>query len=110
MKIDPTDPPDDVKKDLLRTLAFALGLIVILLLNACATRSNSLELGAGYNRHIDVGTNPQSIIRYRNEPRDNGSGWVVEYDHHSSFREGYPFNTRPEDLTDQFSVIYRWVF
>lgn len=85
-------------------------LVLAVLLVGCATRQNAIELGMGYDKHIDEGVNPQSVIRYRNEPRGAGSGWVFEYDHHSSITEGAPFNRRPEDLTDQYSVIYRWVW
>lgn len=90
-----------------------LATIVIILaasLPACATRQNVLELGVGYDKNIHAGHNPQSVIRYRNEPQGGGSGWVAEYDHHSSFADGPPFNGNKEDTADQMSVIYRWVF
>jgi len=84
-------------------------LAAVVAFSGCATHQHVLELGAGYDKHIDEGKNPQSVIRYRYEPR-TGSGWVLEFDHHSSFTEGQPFNDRPEDLVDQYSVIYRIVF
>lgn len=87
----------------------SVGALVLLLLVGCATRVNVVELGVGYDKKLDQGTNPRSVIRYRNEPQA-GNGWVFEYNHHSSFREGRPFNDRPEDLTDQYSFIYRWVW
>lgn len=64
-----------------------------------------LDLGLGYDRHIDEGTNPQSIIRLSCQVADD---WHVEYSHHSSVRNGFPFNNKPEDLTDQLSVVYRF--
>lgn len=85
-------------------------LLILLLLPACATRQNVIELGAGYDKNIHAGRNPQSVMRYRNEPKGGGAGWVFEYDHHSSFQDGKPFNDNPEDTADQVSIIYRWVF
>ena len=85
-------------------------LVVATLLGGCATRQNAFELGAGYDKHLAAGENPQSVIRYRNEPRGAGGGWIFEYNHHSSFKDGAPLNDRPEDLTDQYSAIYRWVW
>lgn len=64
-----------------------------------------IELGAGYDHHIDEGTNPQSVIRFRLEW--SNSPWVVEFNHHSSFANGWPFNDKPEDLVNQWSIIYR---
>lgn len=93
-----------------KALLVAAGVGLLLSLSACATRQNVLELGAGFDDELHAGRNPQSVIRYRNEPRGAGNGWVFEYDHHSSFADGKPFNDNPEDTTDQFSVIYRWVF
>lgn len=90
-------------------LAILIVLLLLAISTGCATRQNVLELGAGYDRHIDEGRNPQSVIRLRNEPKD-GNGWVFEYNHNSSFTEGAPFNDRPEDLSDQYSIIYRFVF
>ena len=84
--------------------------LLLLLLPACATRQNVVELGVGYDRQISEGRNPQSVIRYRNEPKGGGSGLVLEYDHHSSYQDGKPFNKNKEDTADQASIIYRWVF
>lgn len=84
-------------------------LLTLLLLPACAARQNVIELGVGYDKNIHAGHNPQSVIRYRSEPK-TGSGWVLEYDHHSSFQDGRPFNRNEEDTADQASIIYRWVF
>lgn len=83
-----------------------LGLIIALV--GCAGRQNVIELGAGYDHHIDEGKNPQSVMRYRNEPLKEG--WVYEFNHHSSIPNGYPFNKKEEDLVNQHSIIYRWVF
>lgn len=85
-------------------------LIVLLLLSGCATRQNVFELGAGYDKNIHAGRNPQSVIRYRSEPLGGGTGWVFEYDHHSSYRDGPPFNDNEEDTADQWSIIYRFIF
>lgn len=91
---------------MIRLLVLCLALTAV----GCSVRANVVELGVGYDRHIDEGKNPQSVIRYRNEPANGASGFVFEYDHHSSVTEGAPFNGRAEDLADQWSVIYRWVF
>lgn len=71
-----------------------------------------LELGAGMNYSVDLGPRsiPQSVIRLRYEMA-NRQWWkpdVLEYNHHSSITEGRPFNDRPEDLTDQASIIWRF--
>lgn len=71
-----------------------------------------LELGLGMNYSVDIGPKsiPQSVIRFRYE-LDKGEWWkpnVIEFNHHSSVTEGLPFNDRPEDLTDQVSIIYRF--
>jgi len=71
-----------------------------------------LELGLGMNYSVDVGPKsiPQSVIRLRYEMH-NRHWWkpdVLEYNHHSSVTEGKPFNHRPEDLTDQASVVWRF--
>ena len=93
----------------MRVLVLLL-LLAALMLPACAHRQFALELGAGYDAHISVGRNPQSVARVRNEPRDGRSGWVLEYSHHSSIIDGFPFSDRDDDLVNQYSVIYRWVF
>ena len=90
------------------TLGFVLWAFT--LLGACATRQNAIELGVGYDRQASAGRDPQSVIRYRNEPLDGTPGWVFEYDHHSSIRDGRPFNNNKEDTADQISIIRRWVF
>ena len=82
-------------------------LIVLMLLPGCA-RQLAIELGAGYDAHISVGRNPQSVARIRSEPKS--SGWVYEYNHHSSIIDGYPFNRNDDDVVNQYSIIYRWVF
>lgn len=84
-------------------------LLALLILAGCSTHRNAIEIGAGYDTHIDEGTNPQSVLRYRYEPRQ-GNGWLIEFDHHSSIPNGWPLNKRAEDLTNQWSVIYRFVF
>lgn len=93
----------------MRALKFAIPLAAALL-SACASGQFVVELGAGHDRNASVGRNPQSVARLRFEPRDGASGWVYEYNHHSSIRDGYPFNDNDDDLVDQYSVIYRWVF
>jgi hypothetical protein len=68
-----------------------------------------LELGVGLDARIEEGSNPRSVIRLRYEARD-GAWWqpdVYELDHHSSVREGAPFNHRPDTTADQLSVIWR---
>ena len=84
--------------------------LFVLVLGACATRQNAIELGAGYDPIKEVGSNPQSVMRYRNEPLGAGNGWVFEYNHHSSIRDGYPFNDREDQVTNQYSLIYRYVW
>ena len=91
-------------------------LIIALLLGWAAAQYNAyagelwLELGVGHDRKIDEGRNPQSVIRARYEML-NKAWWtpdVIEYDHHSSIPNGFPFNSEPEDLADQLSVIWRF--
>ena len=91
-------------------VTLALVLLAFTTLGACATRQNAIELGIGYDRQASAGRAPQSVIRYRNEPLYGAPGWVLEYDHHSSIRDGRPFNNNKEDTTDQISIIRRWVF
>lgn len=62
-----------------------------------------VELGAGYDTHLDQGTNPRAVIRARGYVTRN---WLLEFNHHSSVKDGWPFNRKPEDLTNQWSVIY----
>lgn len=83
--------------------------LAVVFLCSCATHQNAIELGVGYDAHIDEGKNPQSVMRYRYEPKQ-GNGWIIEFDHHSSIQNGWPFNKREEDLVNQWSVIYRFVF
>lgn len=90
-------------------------LLVALLLSAVACHVFAdeglyLELGIGHDRHIDEGHNPQSVIRLRYE-MENTQWWkpdVLEIDHHSSFQDGAPFNSNPEDTVGQASVIWRF--
>lgn len=84
-------------------------LAVAFLFVGCATRQNAFEFGAGYDSHIDQGSNPQSSFTYRNEPKA-GNGVVIEFQHNSSIKDGWPFNKNAEDLTNQWSVKYRFVF
>lgn len=69
-----------------------------------------LSIGVGYDRHIDEGRNPMSVIRAHcvlsRELMYKGDYLSVEYDHHSSVFNGRPFNHLPEDLADQLSVVY----
>jgi len=75
-----------------------------------------VSLGIGYDRSIDEGRNPQSVIRAACTVAETvfqkGDSVSVEYDHHSSIRNGFPFNDKEEDLADQMSVVYtvrlRW--
>jgi hypothetical protein len=87
-----------------------VGLSLLFPAKACAESSIYLELGVGYDYHIDEGRNPQSVIRLRWEAKKGlhvkGDKVILEYNHHSSVRDGYPFNRNPEDLTDQLSLIY----
>lgn len=92
---------------MLRLIAAALLLFASLPLQA--EDGLFLELGAGHDLKIDEGRNPQSVIRLRYEV-ERRDWWpdVLEYSHHSSVQNGKPFNDRPEDLVDQFSVIWRF--
>lgn len=82
--------------------------LMAVFLFGCATHRHAIELGIGHDTHIDEGRNPQSVMRYRYEP--SGSGWVVEFNHNSSIPNGKPFNRKEEDLSNQWSAIYRFVF
>ena len=87
------------------------GMLLALLFTSvfgCATRQNAIEFGAGYDAHIDQGSNPQSSFTYRNEPKV-GNGVVIEFQHNSSIKDGWPFNRNAEDLTNQWSVKYRFI-
>ena len=80
-------------------------LCVLLLVSGCT--SVSLDLGIGNDNFIDSGTNPRSVIRLRGDAAKCFGGPVTcfaEFDHHSSFRDGAPFNNNPEDLTNQYSI------
>lgn len=83
--------------------------LMAVFLFGCATHRHAIELGIGYDTHIDEGANPQSVIRYRYEPK-SGEGLVFEFDHHSSYTRGWPVDNRAEDLVNQWSAIYRFVF
>lgn len=85
-------------------------LALLISMFGCATRQNAFEIGAGYDAHIDQGRNPQSSVTYRNEPKSGSGGWVVEFQHNSAIFQGWPFNKDAEDLTNQFSVKYRFIF
>ena len=68
------------------------------------------EGGVGNDIGMRTGKNPMSVIRVRYEMLTK-AWWtpdVVEWNHHSSITEGKPFNDRPEDTADQFSVIWRF--
>lgn len=99
-------------KVLLSILGYLLLCVVVYLLVGCTTvqRQHVAELGIGHDTHIDSGTNPRSVIRYRWEPKDGASGLLFEFNHHSSIKDGAPFNNNAEDLTNQYSVIWRVVF
>lgn len=68
-----------------------------------------LELGIGADASLERSHNPRSAIRLRLETQS--SRWwipdVYEIDHHSGVRDGWPFNDRPDETTDQFSVLWR---
>jgi hypothetical protein len=83
---------------------FAIALLAPLL-GGCTTLR--LELGAGYDKYVDAGGRDRSVIRVREERACGPSGWrcIGEYNHHSSFSRGRPFNDRPEDLTNQWSGV-----
>ena len=79
--------------------------LAFLVLSGCT--SVSLELGIGTDKFIDSGTNPRSVIRLRGDAAKCFGGPITcfaEFDHHSSFRDGAPFNNNPEDLTNQYSI------
>ena len=91
-------------------------LVVALLLGWAAAQHQAyagelwLEAGVGHDINMRVGKNPMSVVRARYEML-NKTWWtpdVVEWNHHSSITEGQPFNSRPEDTADQFSVIWRF--
>ena len=67
-----------------------------------------LELGAGHDRHIDEGRNPQSVMRVRYEMDNTWLPHVIEFNHHSSIPDGLPFNRNQEDLVNQWSLIWRF--
>lgn len=89
-------------------------LLLVTALAAFAARAEQglfLELGVGYDSRVHEGESfPQSVIRLRYEA-PNTRWWqpdVMEWDHHSNYLNGAPFNNEPEDTADQFSVIWRF--
>lgn len=100
----------DVPRLAARLVAWALiTLALCLAFNKADAGDLYLELGAGYDAQVADG-NPQSVIRGRYEMQT--PGWatpdVLEWSHHSSIANGRPFNSRPEETVDQFSVIWRF--
>lgn len=101
--------------DLIRWLLNAFGaLIAFAIVVAVMVASMSgcayyAEIGVGHDKYIDKGTNPRSLMRVRGERECGAAGWLcfVEFNHHSSIRDGWPFNERSEDLTNQWSIGVR---
>lgn len=91
-------------------MRYLLLVILALLLAPAEAGDVMLELGTGYEtRPVEGDESPMGIFRLRYEAFNN-QWWkpdVVEFDHHSNITDGWPFNDRPEDTTDQFSVIWR---
>ena len=91
-------------------IAFCVGMLLgMTVFPAKADDGLFLELGAGRNNQPGVGRNPQSVIRVRYE---QATPWwapdVLEWDHHSSIPDGWPFNHNLEDTTDQVSLVWRF--
>ena len=91
-------------------VGMSLAIVFTFLFGCAHNRQNAIELGFGYDAHIDQGSNPQSSFTYRNEPKDGQGGCVVEFQHNSAVFQGWPFNREAEDLTNQWSIKWRWVF
>lgn len=89
--------------------AAILLLIALAALSGCTTVA--LEIGAGFDTHLDKGTNPRNVTRLRGELEgcfDTKGTCITEFSHHSSYFDGWPFNRNSEDLTNQYSVIYSY--
>jgi hypothetical protein len=81
-----------------------------LLASPCKAGELWFEAGVGHDRKAAEGRSPQSVLRFRYE-MENKAWWtpdVLELNHHSSVLDGRPFNSHPEDTTDQLSVIWRF--
>jgi hypothetical protein len=101
-----------IKETIVKKFLVAVLLSLSFVSVAFADRADGLylELGAGYDRHIYTGKNPQSVIRLRYE-WESPAWWtpdVFEIDHHSSFQDGVPFNHNAEDTIGQASFIWRF--
>lgn len=98
----------------MRILAYPLAVLILLLivlaaLSGCTTVA--LEIGAGYDTHLDNGSNPRNVTSLRGELEGcfNTKGTcVAHFTHHSSYFDGWPFNRNSEDLTNHWGLLYRY--
>lgn len=82
-------------------------MLVSLALPACT--AVYLDLGLGNDRYIEQGSNPRGLFRVSAE-RAGCYGPVtcfLEFDHHSSIKDGVPFNENPEQVANQWNVGVR---
>ncbi len=95
-----------------RLLSLLYAIVVIAILAAVLTSCTSinLDLGVGHDRYIEQGTNPRGLFRVQAERAECGPAGVscfVEFDHHSSIYDGYPFNRNPEQVANQWNIGVR---
>lgn len=86
-------------------------LVVAIAAFLCGCANTYIETGIGYDSYIEQGSNPRSVIRFRKEHPscfDTRGTCALEFNHHSSILDGYPFNGRAEQLVNQWSFIYRY--
>ena len=98
----------------MRILAYPIALLILLLialaaLSGCTTVA--LEIGAGYDTHLDRGTNPRNYTSIRGELEGcfNTKGTcITHFTHMSSYFTGWPFGEGSEDLTNHWGFAYRY--
>jgi hypothetical protein len=99
----------EVDRVWLSFVAWALLMLAILVLLSACTSVN-LDLGVGYDKYIEQGTNPRGLFRVnaeRAECAPAGVACFVEFDHHSSIFDGKPFNRNAEQVANQWSAGVR---
>jgi hypothetical protein len=90
-------------------MARIASLLLVLFLTGCTTVA--LEIGVGYDTHLDQGSNPRNITSLRGEMEGcfNTKGTcIAHYTHQSSYFSGWPFNDRPENVSNHWGGIYRY--
>ena len=75
-------------------------------MSLCAALYIGLGIGIQPSQNREqIGREPTSVIRVECQIDDN---WTAEWNHHSSVRDGAPFNKRYEAQVDVLSIVYRF--